>query len=462
MSIQHRFVSTHRSAQVHWTLPTKVGRLIGYTTLAMAIAILAMLTPIKSAVAQGTIVFTAPDLTVSMTDSAVTVPITFVTPADVTLSGFRVALTYDATKLAVVSCTLVNPGFCNTATAGELLFNGVNIRGIADGEIASIVFAIRSGATGTSALTMRLSQLLDTSLTDLTSRATPQGGSITIAAQPTDTPTAVPPTPIATATNTPVPPTEIPAETVTETNTPASPTATATATNTPVPPTAFANCGGYDVFETAPGVYAAPSFPGALLVGDNGDNWLQGTDGPDLILGLQGADDLWGRAGDDVICGGAGVDIIDGQQGNDTLYGDLHDDRLIGGPGNDTLYGGPGWDDLEGNQGDDTLYGGGDNDTLLGGNGNDVLRGAEGDDNLYGERGDDDLNGGPGNDLCQGGNGNDTIAACEGASAADTTADEALELDADAARRSNDGANGEHAIEQRIQQLFLPLVSNTD
>ncbi|MEZ4867001.1 MAG: LamG-like jellyroll fold domain-containing protein [Caldilineaceae bacterium] len=230
-------------------------------------------------------------------------------------------------------------------------------------------------------------------------------------------------------------------------------TITVTATTAP-----FATCGGYAVFETAPSVYAAPDFPGTLIVGTNSNDWLIGTNGPDLMLGLGGPDDIWGQGGDDIICGGDGVDIIDGQQGNDTLYGNPQDDRLIGGPGNDTLYGGLGWDDLEGNQGNDTLYGGGDYDVLLGGNGNDVLRGDDGPDDLYGERGDDDLNGGNGNDLCQGGPGNDTIADCEGDSA-DIVLDDAIEVDVDAARRANDGANGEHVIEQRIQQIFLPLVA---
>ncbi|MBV7333677.1 cadherin-like domain-containing protein [Chloroflexi bacterium TSY] len=96
-----------------------------------------------------------------------------------------------------------------------------------------------------------------------------------------------------------------------------SPIATVTITVNAIA-TPIATCGGFDVFETAPGVFAAPSFPGNLIVGSNGHDWLIGTDGPDLILGLQGPDDIYGKDGDDVICGGAGVDIIEGQQGNDT------------------------------------------------------------------------------------------------------------------------------------------------
>ncbi len=223
----------------------------------------------------------------------------------------------------------------------------------------------------------------------------------------------------------------------------------------------FATCGGYDVFETAPGVYAAPSFAGSLIVGSDGYDWLIGTDGPDLMLGLQGGDDIWGNNGDDVICGGAGVDIILGGKGNDTIYGDDQPDWIVGGLDNDTIYGGEGADDLFGNAGNDTLHGEGGKDVLLGGVDDDALYGGEDDDSLYGNLGNDQLFGGPAADFCLGGFGSDTIAECEGASAADATAD-ATDIDEETVRRSNDGANGENAIEQRIQQLFLPLVSNTD
>ncbi|MEZ4705573.1 MAG: choice-of-anchor Q domain-containing protein [Caldilineaceae bacterium] len=231
--------------------------------------------------------------------------------------------------------------------------------------------------------------------------------------------------------------------------------------NQPPVATPFATCGGYDVFETAPGVYAAPDFPGNLIVGTDGYDWLQGTAGPDLILGLQGGDDLWGNNGDDVICGGAGVDIILGQRGNDTLYGDDQPDWLIGGPGNDELYGGAGGDDLQGDAGNDVLYGESGADVLLGGAADDDLFGGDDPDALYGQNGTDDLDGGGADDYCKGGRGNDVITNCEGASAAEATADEAVDIDEEAARLSNDGPNGENAIEQRIQQLFLPAILNS-
>ncbi len=158
--------------------------------------------------------------------------------------------------------------------------------------------------------------------------------------------------------------------------------------------TVFASCGGYEVFETAPGVYEAPNFAGNLIVGTNGRDIIKGTNGSDLILGLDGADDIKGKRGDDVICGGKGADFIRGNNGQDILYGDAGLDWLIGGNGADTLYGGKGWDFLEGNKGRDSLFGEAGSDVLLGGRGN------------------DELDGGNGFDICTGGSGNDTLSNC--------------------------------------------------
>lgn len=158
--------------------------------------------------------------------------------------------------------------------------------------------------------------------------------------------------------------------------------------------TVFASCGGYDVFEIAPGVYEAPDFAGNLIVGTNGRNTIKSTNGPDLILGLGGADDIKGKRGDDVICGGKGADFIRGNNGQDILYGDAGFDWLIGGNGADTLYGGKGSDYLEGKNGRDSLFGEAGFDVLLGGRGN------------------DELDGGNGFDICTGGPGNDTLTDC--------------------------------------------------
>ena len=175
----------------------------------------------------------------------------------------------------------------------------------------------------------------------------------------------------------------------------------------------FATCGGYDVFETAPGVYDAPGFAGTLIVGTSGPDILYGSNGADLILGLEGRDDIYGRNGDDVICGGNAIDYIYGQNGNDIIFGDNQDDWLFGDNGNDTLYGGAGWDTLRGNKGDDTIYGETGFDLLIGGRGSDDLFGGPGRDDLYGDQGNDNLNGGNGNDFCRGGAGSDALESCE-------------------------------------------------
>lgn len=252
------------------------------------------------------------------------------------------------------------------------------------------------------------------------------------------------------------------------------------------------SCGGYTIMQTPGGGLIAPGWTGNIIVGTNGWNFIIGSNGADLILGLGGPDDIFGLNGNDAICGGDGVDIVLGGDDADMLYGDEHPDWLIGGSGNDTLRGGNGWDDLEGSDGQDVLYGENGFDVLLGGNGNDTLDGGDdpdyleggsgtdsmvggagpdalyggndndnlsgndGNDLLYGNKGNDTLNGGNDKDFCQGGPGSDTIASCEDASAAvedDAAADKAGE--ADPLKFNDDGAN---AIEQRIKQIFLPLV----
>ncbi len=260
--------------------------------------------------------------------------------------------------------------------------------------------------------------------------------------------------------------------------------------NTPV-----GSCGGYAVEQTPGGGFSAPGWSGNIIVGNNGWNIIIGSNGADLILGRGGPDDIFGLGGNDVICGGDGVDIILGGDGNDILYGDNHPDWLIGGSGNDTLYGGEGWDDLEGNSGQDVLYGedgfdvligGSDNDTLDGGDGpdyleggsgadtmsggpdadalyggpdNDTLAGNDGNDLLYGNQGSDALDGGADSDFCKGGPGSDTITNCEGASSATVDDDAATDKAGEADPLKLNDDNGANTIEQRIKQIFLPLVT---
>jgi hypothetical protein len=112
----------------------------------------------------------------------------------------------------------------------------------------------------------------------------------------------------------------------------------------------------------------------ATIVGDDGDNVIDGTSGDDVI---------WAGAGDDIVRGRGGNDTICLGDGNDTGYG---------GAGRDTILGGKGADVLDGGGKKDKLFGGGGDDDLVGGGGNDVLKG---------NKGDDTGNGGPGDDTCR-------------------------------------------------------------
>ena len=69
----------------------------------------------------------------------------------------------------------------------------------------------------------------------------------------------------------------------------------------------------------------------------------------------------------DLIIGNAGNDILNGGTGKDQLFGNAGNDTLSGGDGNDTLNGGDGSDQLFGNAGADTIRGGAGNDTMTGG-----------------------------------------------------------------------------------------------
>ncbi len=73
-------------------------------------------------------------------------------------------------------------------------------------------------------------------------------------------------------------------------------------------------------------------------------------------------------------------DSIVGDAGNDSLDGGAGDDYLAGNGGDDTLDGGAGDDWLFGNGGNDTISGGAGDDFISGGAGNDILQGQAGDD----------------------------------------------------------------------------------
>jgi hypothetical protein len=144
--------------------------------------------------------------------------------------------------------------------------------------------------------------------------------------------------------------------------------------------------------------------PRNQVVGDGGDNVLNGTPGDDVICGKGGDDTIRGRGGDDLLLGGGGDDAILGNRGRDVLRGGSGSDVLRGGKDPDRIFGGRGPDILLGQLGKDLLRGKA---------GPDELRGGKKADRLFGNKGNDELRGGRGRDLCRGGAGTDQFFSCE-------------------------------------------------
>lgn len=88
-----------------------------------------------------------------------------------------------------------------------------------------------------------------------------------------------------------------------------------------------------------------------------------------VTIGTAGADTMNGFTvvTPDLIMGNAGNDILNGGVGKDQVFGNAGDDNVSGGLGNDTLIGGDGNDTIQGNAGADVIRGGSGNDTMTGG-----------------------------------------------------------------------------------------------
>jgi len=136
--------------------------------------------------------------------------------------------------------------------------------------------------------------------------------------------------------------------------------------------------------------------------------YLLGSSFEDTLTGDAAANFLDGGLGFDVIDGGGGNDFIFGRDGGGLLRGDAGNDRIDGGVQNDTIYGGTGNDELRVGDGDNFGYGEDGDDVLLGAAGIDQLFGGSGSDTLIGLTAADVLDGGAGADSMWGGVGNDT------------------------------------------------------
>jgi Ca2+-binding RTX toxin-like protein len=80
------------------------------------------------------------------------------------------------------------------------------------------------------------------------------------------------------------------------------------------------------------------------IIGNAGNDTLEGSDFGNQIDGNAGDDRLLGRFGNDTIIGGDGADSLNGGRGVDVLYGGAGDDVLTGSTGKDGMFGGEGAD----------------------------------------------------------------------------------------------------------------------
>lgn len=160
-----------------------------------------------------------------------------------------------------------------------------------------------------------------------------------------------------------------------------------------VPASAISKIYNYDargrdilsVDVTVPGYGSIRIVPGGGLYGPNNL--------PDVALGTINfisltKDSFQQISGFDAKTVSGDIPLI-GELGNDTINGSVTGDTLEGNFGNDKLYG---------NEGDDSLYGGAGNDQLFGGAGNDSIYGGSGNDYIWADEFDTVISGGIGID----------------------------------------------------------------
>lgn len=196
--------------------------------------------------------------------------------------------------------------------------------------------------------------------------------------------------------------------------------------------------GGHDLISAESATASEPK----TIYGGEGNDWITVT-GP-------AAASVLGEGGNDRIDGGGGADVLDGGVGLDTISGNAANDTLRGGADSDTLSGGAGNDQISGDDGNDTIYGNvnplsliariniykpgkygevvldpifrlppilafsTDHDNISGGEGSDAIYAGPGNDTVSGGGWRDSIYGGEGDDLLAGGHGDDIIEAEDG------------------------------------------------
>jgi Ca2+-binding RTX toxin-like protein len=92
-----------------------------------------------------------------------------------------------------------------------------------------------------------------------------------------------------------------------------------------------------------------------IVTADAGNDTITGGSGTNIILAGAGNDTITSGTGDDIIMGGAGNDTITAGAGNDTIMGGADDDTITAGAGNDIITSGGGADTVTPGTGLDTI-----------------------------------------------------------------------------------------------------------
>ncbi len=136
-----------------------------------------------------------------------------------------------------------------------------------------------------------------------------------------------------------------------------------------------------------------------LITGGKGDDTITGGSGNDFIIDSYGRNTIKGQSGNDsiissgldlpsvsssdsafsggILLGGDGNDYIEGSLGNDFIDGGAGNNVLYGLDGNDTIAAGYGRNYIDGGRGDDTIINAGAQGMLFGGQGNDAIISAQ-------------------------------------------------------------------------------------
>ena len=164
------------------------------------------------------------------------------------------------------------------------------------------------------------------------------------------------------------------------------------------------------------------------IIGDDGNNTLNGGGADDFLDGLRGNDTLYGQEGNDTLADGwagddEGVDSLFGGGGNDTVIVHFANGANVydGGEGEDTLdlsgdsrgyaqivlgttftqFGATftSFEHVFGSAGNDRIEGSASANFIFGNSGNDIINGNGGDDDIVGGAGSDIIHGNDGNDV---------------------------------------------------------------